>query len=342
MKITFVCPKCGYSSENPTKDWRCPNCGSPLSVMVSGRPRRRSILGEGNTPLVRVKKESREIFFKLEYLNPSGSFKDRGTGFTALYFENGKKKCTYFVEDSSGNTGISTAVYAACLGKKAVIFAPKTIAKSKAKLLSMLGASLNITETREEAYEKALSLAAENPDACYIGHMVNPIFNLGMSFIVDEVLSEAGGSFTDVIVPLASGTLLLGIYQGFSRNNEKNGGIPRLWAVQPTRTGYLRGKVNIVRDAAGPSDLADALVVKSPARLEEIVEAINKTNGGGIIINDDDIKLGLKALYSMGFIVEPSSASVWAAYEYLKEKGILGSKVLIPLTGSGLKYIESL
>lgn len=341
MKFTFICPKCGYSSENPTKDWKCPNCGSPLSVKVSGKLRRRSILGEGNTPLARVKKEGRELFFKLEYLNPSGSFKDRGTGFTALYFEKGKK-CKYFVEDSSGNTGVSTAVYATSLGKKAVIFAPKTIAKSKAKLLSMLGASLNITETREEAYEKALSFTAENPDACYIGHMVNPIFNLGMSFIVDEVLGEAGGGFTDVIVPLASGTLLLGIYQGFSRSNEKNGGMPRLWAVQPTRTGYLRGKVNIVRDAAGPSDLADALVVKSPARLEEIVEAINKTEGGGIIINDDDIKLGLKALYSMGFIVEPSSASVWAAYEYLKEKGMLGSKVLIPLTGSGLKYIESL
>ncbi|MGC8563426.1 MAG: pyridoxal-phosphate dependent enzyme [Fervidicoccaceae archaeon] len=341
MKFTFSCPKCGYSVETPTPDWRCPNCGTPLNAEPEGTLRRRTVLGEGNTPTVKIKRGNRELFFKLEYLNPSGSFKDRGTGFTAQFFES-NKKCLTYVEDSSGNTGVSTATFAAKLRKKAVIFAPKTIAKSKAKLLSLLGATLKVTETREEAYEEALRMVKENPEACYIGHMVNPIFNLGMSFIVDEVLRDAGSGFTDVILPLASGTLLLGAYQGFKRNIGRNGGLPRMWAVQPTRTGYLRGKVKIVRDTTGSSELADALVVKSPARMEEIVEAINSSGGGGIIVNDDDIKNGMKALYSLGFLVEPSSSVVWTALEYLEKENLLGKKVLIPLTGSGLKYIEAL
>lgn len=341
MKFSFLCPKCQYVTEIATPDWKCPKCGSPLSVKVQGTLRRRTILGEGNTPQVKVRRGERELFFKLEYLNPSGSFKDRGTGFTAQYFES-NKKCNQYVEDSSGNTGVSTATFAAHLGKKAVIFAPKTIASSKAKLLSLLGATLKITETREQAYQEALRLVKEEQEACYIGHMVNPIFNLGMSFIVEEALRDGGAGFTDVILPLASGTLLLGVYQGFLRNAEKNGGLPKIWAVQPTRTGYLREKVKIVKDASGSSDLADALVVKSPARLDEIIEAINASNGGGIIVNDEDIKRGMKALYSMGFLVEPSSAVVWPALEHLEKEGLLGRKVLIPLTGSGLKYIDLL
>lgn len=338
MNFTFRCPGCGYSTDKPTPDWKCPVCGRPLNIVSEKIPKRKSLMGEGNTPSVGVERKGRKIFFKLEYLNPSGSFKDRGTAFTVNYF-NVKKNCSSYIEDSSGNTGVSTAMYAAAMGKKAFIFSPKTIAESKAKLLSLLGATLKITETREEAYQEALKMAREETDACYIGHMVNPVFNLGMSFIADEVIRDDGPGFTDVILPLASGTLLLGIYQGFLRLAEKNGQIPKLWAVQPTQVKYLRGKVKVVRDAEGPSDLADALVVKSPGRLDEIVEAINRSGGGALIVNDDDMRRGVKALYSMGFIVEPSSAVVWAALEHLEKEELIGNKVLVPLTGSGLKYI---
>ncbi|MEM3229399.1 MAG: pyridoxal-phosphate dependent enzyme [Fervidicoccaceae archaeon] len=339
MEFSFTCPNCGFTSKKPTKDWKCPNCGAPLNAIAKRTPRIRSILGEGNTPSLKVRKENRDLIFKLEYLNPSGSFKDRGTAFTAQYFL-AKEKCSSFVEDSSGNTGVSTAAYAAKLGIKANIFAPKTIAPTKAKLLSLLGATLHITETREQAYESALRMIREDSRACYIGHMVNPLFNFGMSFMIEEVLRSWGGGFTDVVLPLSSGTLLLGIYQGFQRNLKRNGFMPKLWAVQPTRINYLRGKAKIVRDASGPSDLADALVVSNPPRLNDIVSAINSSGGGAIIVNDEDIKFGMRALYSMGLLVEPSSAVIWPALEHLEKSGLIGNKVLVPLTGSGLKYID--
>ncbi|AFH43157.1 threonine synthase [Fervidicoccus fontis] len=336
---TFICPKCGKEFEDAPKDWKCPYCGSSLNLAKKPKIFRYRIMGEGNTPLVKEKIGGKELFFKLEYLNPTGSFKDRGTSATVQYFL--KKKCSSFIEDSSGNTGISTAVYARRVNRESYIFSPKTIAESKKKLLNLLGAKLTITETREEAFNLAVKMAKKYENACYIGHMVNPIFNYGMSFLVEEVLKKTIG-ITDVIVPLASGTLLLGIFEGFKRNIDKNGGLPKIWAVQPTRTGYLRGKVKIVHESQGRSDSADALVVSNPARINDIINAINETKGGGIIVDDEDIKEGMRNLYSRGFIVEPSSSVVWKAFELLNREELIGSKILIPLTGSGLKYLHSI
>ncbi len=125
-KIVFKCPRCGAIYPNPPKNWLCSKCHSPL-IIDKGDIRYKRLLGEGDTPIIRLKEES--VYFKLEYMNPTGSFKDRGVSFTIQYLLN--KECEYVIEDSSGNTGISTAVYATAVGKKPVIYAPKTISPGK-------------------------------------------------------------------------------------------------------------------------------------------------------------------------------------------------------------------
>jgi hypothetical protein len=77
-------------------------------------------LGEGGTPLVGVKIHGRDIFFKCEHLNPTGSFKDRGT--TVLVSHLAAAGITEAVEDSSGNAGSSFAAYAARAGISARVF----------------------------------------------------------------------------------------------------------------------------------------------------------------------------------------------------------------------------
>ena len=80
-------------------------------------------LGEGNTPLVWVNIFGKDIAFKLEYINPTGSFKDRGTSLLVSFLKS--RGITAAIEDSSGNAGASFAAYAARAGIKARVYIPE-------------------------------------------------------------------------------------------------------------------------------------------------------------------------------------------------------------------------
>lgn len=144
MRVWYRCLRCGYTTEASSWLWRCPpKCGGPLDLIIDGLkltlserrdlwrfssviPARPFIsLGEGFTPLVNADFLSRNVYLKLEYLNPTGSFKDRGGSAVAVSkaLEFGARTV---VEDSSGNAGISIAAYAAAAGIKARIYVPGT------------------------------------------------------------------------------------------------------------------------------------------------------------------------------------------------------------------------
>ncbi|MFU8772730.1 MAG: threonine synthase, partial [Anaerolineales bacterium] len=81
-------------------------------------------LSEGNTPLVWSKLFNKDVAFKLEYLNPTGSFKDRGSAAILSFIKSRDVKT--MVEDSSANAGASLAAYSARAGIKARVFIPDT------------------------------------------------------------------------------------------------------------------------------------------------------------------------------------------------------------------------
>ena len=89
-------------------------------------------LGEGDTPLVLLEKTGDalgldSLWAKLEFMAPTGSFKDRGSVIlTSMGVELG---VTEFIEDSSGNAGASLSAYAAAAGLKAHVFAPASAAR---------------------------------------------------------------------------------------------------------------------------------------------------------------------------------------------------------------------
>ncbi|MEY3150172.1 MAG: hypothetical protein RLY92_399, partial [Chloroflexota bacterium] len=81
-------------------------------------------LGEGGTPLIAAQLDAGgpTVHFKLESLNPTGSYKDRGTAVLLSWLQ--AQGITAAVEDSSGNAGASFAAYAARAGIRARVFAP--------------------------------------------------------------------------------------------------------------------------------------------------------------------------------------------------------------------------
>jgi len=87
-------------------------------------------LGEGNTPLIESRIGGCEVAWKLEYLNPTGSYKDRGSAVLLSFIKD--RGASLAVEDSSGNAGASFAAYAARAGIKGQGFhTPKRVRSEK-------------------------------------------------------------------------------------------------------------------------------------------------------------------------------------------------------------------
>ena len=144
--ITLACTECKHRHEADMLTLHCDRCGSPTRRGVQRHAIRHSMewhgftmpvpfhsdyptatMGEGHTPIVPMTRVSEnlgysKIFGKLELMNPTGSFKDRGAAaMLSVAVEQGVREV---VEDSSGNAGAAIAAYAARVGIKAHIFAP--------------------------------------------------------------------------------------------------------------------------------------------------------------------------------------------------------------------------
>jgi threonine synthase len=163
MAYEIRCSVCGKSAPS-LLDYKCPSCSSPLNLKVQVDFDKAKIkdcdfsvwryaysfpyiskanvvtLGEGWTPLVKF---SENIFFKLENLNPTGSFKDRGsTMLISALHKMVKKAGGYISEDSSGNAGASVAAYAARAGLKAKIYVPEAVSGPKFNQIQFCGAKV--------------------------------------------------------------------------------------------------------------------------------------------------------------------------------------------------------
>ncbi|MET1101729.1 MAG: pyridoxal-phosphate dependent enzyme [Pyrodictiaceae archaeon] len=333
------------------------DCGRPLTILydyehIEWKPKGRGLqrysfllpltppyTGEGSTPLV----EAANAVFKLDYMNPSGSFKDRGTLLALSYAK--LKGWREVIEDTSGNTGISIAFYANILGMRATIIMPAGAPEGKKKLVKLLGGRIIEARDRSNAREKAIELVDEKH--YYVNHLESPFYIEGAKTIAFEIFEDIGVPDT-VIAPIGSGGLILGVYKGFQelRSLGLTTRIPRLVGIQgcsaPPVYEALHGKIN-TRECS--SHYADGIMVRNPPRLAEIVEAIRKSGGTVILVDNNDVRRGLRELISMGFIVEPTSAVVWAGIQ--AGQGGRGDSTSNPrtiraaiLTGSGLKMLD--
>ena len=359
----LCCPDCGRSYDpGPDEPWRCA-CGGPLDFdtrpLPDGEPPpstsldrdrglwafdeflpvgRRVTLGEGYTPLV----ETREwnVQFKLEYVFPSGSFKDRG-GATILSraVELGVDRV---LEDSSGNAGAAIAQYAARAGVDATIYVPAEAKPAKLAAIERAGADLERVEGDRRTVTETCIRAVERGDGWYASHAWNPAFLAGTATFAFETCAQRGWSAPDAVVcPLGHGTLFLGAYRGFQALRDAGwiDDLPKLLGVQAKGVAPIAATVGDAGTDDERNDLADGIQITEPARKEEILDAIADTDGDVIAIDGAATSEELETLRRAGFHVEPTSAAAPAALRIFREQGVLDpdDEVVVPLTGSGLK-----
>lgn len=359
--LRMVCRKCGGSYPLEPGRFRC-ECGSTLTV--NGSPRfdpaalepedtlwryRNALplppaalpitLGEGRTPLVKAIWDGLRVHFKCEFLNPTGSFKDRGTAvLVAALAAYGVKAV---VEDSSGNAGSSLAAYAARAGIKATLYVPAHASPAKKAQIKAYGAQLvEVPGPRKKAAEAVLE-AAERGEI-YASHVYHPLVHHGMKTVAFELWEQLGGRAPDaVVLPVGHGSLLLGLSMGFAELASA-GCIdrqPALFGAQaspcaPLVAAWERGARSVEAVVEGET-VAEGIRIAAPVRGEEILHAVEESAGALVAVGEEQILPTRRRLAHSGFYVEPTSAVAVAALDSLREH--LHGEIVVVLTGSGFK-----
>lgn len=302
---------------------------------------KRFSLGEGGTPLTRTEINGLPVYAKLEYLNPTGSFKDRGTAVIVNHLL--AHGVTDVVEDSSGNAGASLAAYTSATGIHARIFAPASAPQGKKKLIAAFGAELvEIPGPRINTTEACLK-AAET--TVYATHAWSPFFLAGQMTCAWEIWEQLGRRAPDAIVcTVGHGGLFIGLARGFRALLDAGliERMPRLFAVQsaacdPVVQAWERG-LDVPEAVVQQPGVADGIAVTLPVHGAEILAAVRSTGGAALRVDDAAILTAQQLLHKRGLMVEPTSAVPAAAL--LLTKLTPDATIVMPLTGNGLKTLS--
>ena len=371
-KIRFLCSHCHREYPVETSDFCC-QCGGPFDLNWIPRPfpvsslqgRGTSIwryreslpiekdenivsLGEGSTPLIPfLYGDFNRIFLKLDYLCPTGSYKDRGT--TVLISKLKELGVTHVVADSSGNAGSSIAAYAGRAGIQCKIYCPADTSEGKLIQIKAYGAKL--VKVPGPRADTAAAVQEEAGKTYYASHNYNPFFLEGIKTMAFEVCEQLGWTIPDaVLCPAGYGGIYLGLYQGFKELVDRRVifKIPKLIGIQsevvsPIYRAFYR-KAMEVEEVPARKTLAEGIACVKPVRGDKILKIAQETGGCFEVVSEKEILEGWKELARQGIYVEPTSAVVVRAVTHLLQKGLLDSRdcVVLILTGIGLKATETL
>ena len=299
-------------------------------------------MGEGWTPLVAGVWAGAPVLFKLEFLMPTGSFKDRGMTVMVSYLRS--RGIDRVLEDSSGNAGASLSAYAARSGLSCRILVPETASYPKIAQIAACGADVvTIPGTRQDVADEALRQSAE---IFYASHNWQPMFVEGVKTLAYELWEQLGFNAPDnVVVPLGYGSNVLGCERGFDELLRRGeiGRRPRLYGVQsancpPYYAAFRAGVEHLVPTTIAPT-VAEGIASAKPTRVREVLHAVRESGGGVVAVDEAEIVEALASLARKGFYVEPTSAAAAAGLGRLLESGAIRSDetTVLVLTGSGLK-----
>jgi threonine synthase len=364
--MNIYCPECEAQENLSPERWRC-DCGSAwepveradfdpahdidLSDTSIWRYRRLFGLdfetptirmGVGWSPLLPLTFDGHEVMFKLEYIAPTASFKDRGTAVMINVLAHQGVTCV--VDDSSGNAGASVAAYAARAGMQAEIFVPAYASPAKQAQIAVYGAQVQPVPGVRANAKRAAQEAARN-GAALASHAYHPGFLAGQQSVAWELWEQLGRRAPDwYVVPVGQGVHLLGVWLGFRRLRAAGlvERLPRLIAVQPTLLAPIHHALEAGLETVSPVEattpsIAEGLAIAAPVRGRRILQAIRETGGTCITVEDKATLQAQRRLARRGLYVEPTSATVVAAVDVVLRQAGPDDTIVVPLTGSGLK-----
>jgi threonine synthase len=367
IQCKYVCSECGREYEITPEIMLCPFCSKKqkedeplrgileIKYFADGPFNVEELLPldiedvpdlpVGNTPLWKAEHlgAHKHLYLKDDTRNLTGSYKDRASVLVAAFAK--KFGINEIVLASTGNAGSSMAGIAAACGIKATIFLPKTAPKAKMVQALQYGAKVvSVDGNYDMAFNLSLEYSKEHKllsrNTAY-----NPLTIEGKKSVSIELFRQIGDAPDYIFVPVGDGVILSGVYKGF-KDLLQFGFIekmPTIVAVQAEGSPAIhdalkRGSFEKCQSVT----VADSIAVDVPRCGYYALKQLQKFNGQSILVSDEEILLAQKELSEKaGLFAEPAAAASYAGYKKTK-KGINGdAKVVLLITGTGLKDIDA-
>jgi cysteine synthase A len=308
----------------------------------------------GNTPMVKLSRIAANypatLLAKLEFMNPSGSVKDRiALGMIEAAEKEGKLKpgqpimaavradkpqssssCA-ILEPTGGNTGVALALASAAKGYKLILVMPETVSLERRNLLKAYGAKIIVTPAREGmkgAVSKTKELAKQNGQNIFIpsqfDNPINPETHARTT--AKEVWQDTDGKVDIIVCGVGTGGTLTGLASALKKQKPSIKAI----AVEPTESAVISGKSpgshGIPGLGAGflPNnlrlDLVDEVISVSTKQAEETSRKLAQTEG---------ILAGIS-----------SGAALWAALQVGRQPENYSKTIVVILPDRGDRYLN--
>lgn len=291
-------------------------------------------LGEGGTPLI---ESSKNLYFKLESQNPTGSFKDRGSTIELSHAKDFHAK--QIVCASTGNMGASVAAYSARAGIPCEIILPESATGEKIQQIKNYHAKVTRTKgdysiAAEKAYQKFKKLHHFLVgDYAFRGEGEKSV---GYE-IIDQMKNEHKSSPDYLFVPMGNGTLISGIWKGMKEMRLAGllNKLPKLVGCQVKGCNVIVKSFetgNAIKKVI-PKTIAGAVACGDPLDGAKAVAALRESKGLGVEVSDTELLKARRELGQQGIDGEPSGVLSYAGYKKLNVRG----KSVIIISGHGLK-----
>lgn len=293
----------------------------------------------GNTPMIEAFNLEKEyglkarLLFKLEYLNPSGSVKDRvaKSMIEKAEAEGLLKEGSVIIEPTSGNTGIGLAAIGAVKGYRVILTMPETMSIERRNILKAYGAEIVLTEGRKGmrgAIEKAEQLAKELPGGFIPGqfeNQANP--QAHRETTGPEIWKDSKRKVDMLIAGVGTGGTITGCGEYLKEQNPQI----KVVAVEPSTSPVLSKKRN------GPHKIQGIGAGFVPEILNtSIYDEIFPVD------NDAGFRVAREIAQKEGILVGISSgAAVYAAIEIAKREESEGKTIVVVLPDSGDRYYST-
>jgi len=291
----------------------------------------------GNTPLVQLNGISQTsgctVLGKCEFLNPSGSVKDRiGLNMIKTALDSGKISSeTTIIEPTSGNTGIGLATVCAALGLKLILTMPSSMSIERRRLLKALGAKLELTEPAKGmsgAIEKAIELSHATENS-YVPQQFENSANpqIHRETTAQEILQDTDGKVDILVAAVGTGGTITGVGEILKKHNPDI----QIIAVEPQDSPVLSG------GKGGPHKIQGigAGFVPKILNTEVFTEVIK-------VSNEDAFSTSRAIAKDEGLLVGISSgANLYATYEVAQRAENSGKTIVTILCDTGERYLST-
>jgi len=303
----------------------------------------------GNTPLWAPENLRREtgfpnLFLKDDTLNPTGSLKDRASFLVAAFAR--KFGIGNITVASTGNAASSMAGVGAAAGIHVRIFIPASAPRAKLVQALQYGAEVTLVEG---PYDKAFTASLEytrthggiNRNTAY-----NPMTVEGKKTVALEICAQLGRAPDYIFVPTGDGVIISGVFKGLKDLIAlgRIASMPTVVCVQAEGSAAIADAYS-AGSFSGPfacTTLADSISVGIPAGGMYALACLERYGGRCVTVSDEDIIRAQHRLARLtGLFAEPSSSAALAGFEKIMHDIPGDARVVLLITGSGLKDIDN-